>query len=472
MEVLGKSWQFLSGQHPAGVHAGDSHVHESPTLKKDLTIAKTDPIRPETHDQRSSTLMASQVMRKKVSTQYLDLLILAVALIVSPLLLIYPHLPGVNPTGMGVSVDEMYYVRWMSELRSDVGTSWIDVIGRAFTVNEGDRPFTLLLVLTIANLTSTPDLQVIRFLTVALAPMLVAASYVLIRYSRMLQNHKDLRIYASLGALFAAFSPQVVVGEYAGLLANWLAIIPAFFGILVLVRLWDSNSYRRMAGLLISLFVILTLVMVIHLYTWAHLVAMILLFAALSFIFSRKTVFMPKTKTILLLALVITTVVVEYGRSSYFSTLPLTDSESVVTRNVLGRTESRPLWERLDFTLTAYVGGFLSNPVLFLLALFWCIKGNFSRGIDRALLCMLFLMSMPILIGSVEFQTRILYNTPIFIAAALAMYYLPSGMDGRNRWLFVIAVCSVFATYSLRAMANMYLVLPEGVGIDRPFLLP
>jgi hypothetical protein len=99
-----------------------------------------------------------------------------------------------------------------------------------------------------------------------------------------------------------------------------------------------------MAGLLISLFAILTLVMVIHLYTWAHFVAMILLFAALSFIFSRKTVFMPKTKTILLLALVITTVVVEYGRSSYFSTLPLTDSESVVTRNVLGRTETRPLW--------------------------------------------------------------------------------------------------------------------------------
>jgi hypothetical protein len=79
---------------------------------------------------------------------------------------------------------------------------------------------------------------------------------------------------------------------------------------------------------------------------------------------------------------------------------------------------------------------------------------------------------MPILIGSVEFQTRILYNTPIFIAAALAMHYLPSGMDVRNRWLFVIAVCSVFATYSLRAMANIYLELPEGYSIDTPFLLP
>src|SRR5207249_9814766 len=66
-------------------------------------------------------------------------MILSAALILAPLLAMYPHLTGINPEGSGVSTDEQYYVNWMSKLRAESGT-WSDAIANAFTINNGDRP--------------------------------------------------------------------------------------------------------------------------------------------------------------------------------------------------------------------------------------------------------------------------------------------------------------------------------------------
>jgi hypothetical protein len=170
--------------------------------------------------------------------------------------------------------------------------------------------------------------------------------------------------------------------------------------------------------------------------------------------------------------LVVVGIAIEFSKAAYFSVPAVTASDSVVTNNVLESTDSRPMWDRLAFTLTAYVGGFLSNPVLLILSLVWVIKADFSKSLDRAIMCMFFLMSIPILIGSVEFQTRILYNTPMYVAAVLALSR-HSGAANRNlHSLLVIGIVLTLATYTLRAMANLYLVLPENYTLDAPFLLP
>jgi hypothetical protein len=417
-------------------------------------------------------LVATQLPKQTTSSRNLHSIILTIALISAPLVAIYPHLATVNPTGTGVSVDEMYYMKWLSDIKANANGEWIGLLTGAFTIVNGDRPFTLLLIMGIANLISVPELDVIRYLPVALAPMLAIASYSLVRYAGVLRNSKNLKLYASLAALFAAFSPQVVVGEYAGLLANWLALVPALFSILFLIRVWDSRDNRETAINLASFFAIFTLIIFIHLYTWLHLVAIVLLFTVLSFLFSRKSVLVPKTKLALLLVLVMVGITVEFSKAAYFSVPAVTASDSVVTNNVLESTDSRPMWDRLAFTLTAYVGGFLSNPVLLILSLVWVIKADFSKSLDRAIMCMFFLMSIPILIGSVEFQTRILYNTPMYVAAVLALSR-HSGAANRNlHSLLVIGIVLALATYTLRAMANLYLVLPENYTLDAPFLLP
>ena len=86
-------------------------------------------------------------------------------------------------------------------------------------------------------------------------------------------------------------------------------------------------------------------------------------------------------------------------------------------------------------------------------------------------------MSLPIAVGSVEFQTRVFYNTPIHIPAILALYGLASlnNHSIRNNpihYLSIVAVVLIAATYALHAMANLYLMAPPGYALESNFLLP
>jgi hypothetical protein len=61
----------------------------------------------------------------------------------------------------------------------------------------------------------------------------------------------------------------------------------------------------------------------------------------------------------------------------------------------------------------------------------------------------------------------------IQIPALLAIYSFSSrSRNGLLRTMLIVAVIAVMATYGIRAMANLYLELPEGIGLETEFLLP
>ena len=85
-------------------------------------------------------------------------------------------------------------------------------------------------------------------------------------------------------------------------------------------------------------------------------------------------------------------------------------------------------------------------------------------------------INVPVAIGSVEFQTRVLYNTPIHIAAVMALMWTGGKLGRQNedkplQKLLIVGVIFVMATYALRAMANLPLELPDGYQLEREFLL-
>ena len=396
-------------------------------------------------------------------------MILSAALILAPLLAMYPHLTGINPEGSGVSTDEQYYVNWMSKLRADSSATWSDAIANAFTINNGDRPLTLLLILAISNLTGSPDLLVVRYLPVALAPLIVMANYLLLRYSLKSRDEIKIKVFASIGAIFAVFSPQIVVGEYAGFLANWIALVMVYFALYFLIRGWETNNRNHAIHSFGILFVLLLLIMLTHLYTWTHFLAVMLLFGGMSFVFARKSVAAPKIKILLLLIVVGTMFPMDYAKSSYFSTPAATASDSAIATNIMPQ-DTNTRWDRLFFTMSSYVGGFLSNPALLLLAVIWIVKADLSKGLERLLISMFFISALPIAVGSVEFQTRVLYNIPFQIPALLALY--GAKFRSRTSLILLIAIVLSFATYAVSAMANLYLQLPEGYVLENQFLLP
>jgi hypothetical protein len=300
--------------------------------------------------------------------------------------------------------------------------------------------------------------------------MLVLANYGLLRYALRSSGKGQPVLYAAIGAIFAVFSPQVVVGEYAGFLANWIALIAAFFALYFLMSGWESQNRSQIIRSFGILFGILVVMMLVHLYTWAHTLTIILLFAGISFLLTRKTVHRPKFKIIFLLVVVGTAFSIDYARSSYLSTPAAAESSSALATNILPQ-ETAGRWDRLFFTMSVYVGGFLSSPALFLLALVWIVKSDMSKSFDRLMLSMFFILAVPIAVGSVEFQTRVLYNIPFQIPALMAIYGA-SFKDRTTRSLLIIAVVLSFASYALRAFAGLYLELPQGYVLDKQFLLP
>jgi hypothetical protein len=403
-----------------------------------------------------------------LTSKHLHRGLLALALVVAPLLMIYPHMPMINPGGERISTDEIFYMTWMAELRESIaseGGAWLSVVSNAFTINDGDRPLTLILILALSNLTGLPDLIVIRFLPAGLAPALVASNYFLLRHtldSRQYGTNR-VKVFAGIGAVLAVFSPQIVVGEYAGFLANWVALTVAYFAFHLLLRSWQSNERNKTYLSIAALFAVLLLTMLTHLYTWAHLLAIIVLFTGMSYVVSRNTVAGAKLKVLLILMVVAVSFSIDYARSVYLDISSAARSDSALASNIYA-LDPGGRWERLDFTLRSYVGGFLSNPVLFLLALVWIVKEKAS-ALAVLLFSMIFILALPAVVGSVEFQTRVLYNTPIHLAALMALTWTGGVFGRRNddkvlQKLLIVGIMLVSATYAVRAMAILPFVSP------------
>ncbi|HEY8139626.1 MAG TPA: hypothetical protein VIE86_00920 [Nitrososphaera sp.] len=386
----------------------------------------------------------------------------------------------------GISVDERHYLRWLEELEllRQQGASSGEIISAVFAVNGGDRPLSVLFMLFLADVTGLPGATIVRFLPVILAPALVASSYLLVRLVRpavlvgTIQGRKS--IVASTVAVAAAMSPQIVVGLYAGILANWLALIPALFSIVVAVKISEHAKskdldWRKLSASAAVLFALLALTNLFHVYTWGYLVLALGLFAVISFVVMRKSASVDRRVllkvSVILGSVIVASVAADYAKSSFLSVTSGLSQESILAGNTLSPTNFLSRWEALDFTFSSYVGGFLSNPVIMALALLWVFRSSYQKAFDRLLLSMIFLLAVPILFGSSDIQARVFYVVPLFIPALLSLNSLRQNNNG-TFFLAMFTLAISMAVYALRAIANMDLVLPEGYEVEEPFLIP
>jgi hypothetical protein len=102
-----------------------------------------------------------------------------------------------------------------------------------------------------------------------------------------------------------------------------------------------------------------------------------------------------------------------------------------------------------------------------MLALIWALKNNYLRSFDRLVFATLLIFAIPILFGTTVIQARVLYLIPLYIPAVMVL--LDQKRDKLVSYAIVAFALSV-AVYALRAVANLYLVLPDGYELDKPFL--
>jgi hypothetical protein len=458
-------------------------VTNSPASKKSSSFG--------TQTQALSADKAGKISLRAVAPHWV---ILSSALIIAPLLVLYPHLPGINQSGSGISTDERSYLNWLFELRktSESQGSWAasisETIGAAFMINSGDRPLSLLLMLALSNLSGLPDSYIVRFVFPAiLAPAFVASSYIFVRHGLPYDitdsesTAKNKKTAATV-AMIAALSPQIVIGLYAGLLSNWVALIPALFAMLFVIKIinhverftFHQASQFPLVFYALGFFACLSLTMLLHIYTWGFVILATILFTGISYISLRNSHFVIRRKLLEVIAIlatvVLASIIADYAKSSYFAVSSGLSRDSFVAGGSFNLENFHFRWENLDFTLRTYLGGSLTNPVLLVLALVWLFRANYVNGFDRMLYSMFFILVIPILFGNSGIQARILYVIPLFIPSIAATVSGRENSRGRVMVFFVVLLS--LSVYALHALANLYLVVPEGFELERPFLVP
>src|SRR5215217_1576603 len=387
---------------------------------------------------------------------------LLLAIILSIVLVLIPQHPLVNPDNRDIGVDTHYYVTWVRELAKSKNVS--DLIYQAFAVQgqSGDRPISLLFLFLIYHVVGGNLSELIEHFPIILGPATVLAFYVLTR--ELTRNEK----IAVIAAFFGAVSFHTLIGIYAGFYANWLALIVGYISIAFLFRYLRSGRFSD----IVVFSTLLIGVLFIHIYTWTvltaisgtFLVAMLLMAIwkkdkksnanNVSNLFTRKRI-------IWLLLAILLAIVIDITKVVLIGSSGGVERDIQVAQTNLGIEHLSMRWRILNATMHDSLGGIFSNFIILLLGLFWVLKSNMREPSNLFLVIFLSAGIVPLTFGWWVLQTRVFYDIPFEIPAAIALYYI-STRSG-NRLVTLAAACTWLVAISLVTVMNYYLVWRPGI---------
>jgi len=126
----------------------------------------------------------------------------------------------------------------------------------------------------------------------------------------------------------------------------------------------------------------------------------------------------------------------------------------------LGAEQFNLRWLILNATIHDSLGGVFSSFIILVLALFWVLKSNMQN--PSTVFIMIFLSAglVPLYIGSWTLQTRVFYDIPFEIPAAIALYYVSTRLGSM---LLTLSACTWLVAVSLITVMNYYFVWVPGV---------
>jgi hypothetical protein len=354
------------------------------------------------HFDNSSRVLTS---KKLVYTIIIAIMLFSIALVT------IPHLNPARQDHPNVSVDIVYYEKWIAQIQNSTD------LAQFLKISGGDRPLSLLLMLPIANLYPN-DIPLSLELVM---PPILASSLVLVMFllTRELTRNDVIALFSSF---LTAISFQLLVGTYSGYYANWIGLIVMYLSFVFLVRYLRNPSNHF--GL--SMFTALTVTLLfIHSYTWSIAAVFALFFVLVSY---YKKLFNSRRIVAIVCLVLLSSVVFDLAKSSTgigqgalgrnLFTLERTDSG-------LDQFENR--WSNLVRTIQVYVGGIYGNPFFLSIAFLGCILLLYNSKKEYTSHFVLILLSLgilPLFFGDREILARIIYVIPFQIPAAIAIFWI------------------------------------------------
>ncbi len=361
-------------------------------------------------------------------------LFLSMFMLLSIFLVLIPHHSLVNNENEIVGSDTATYVKRLIQLQEDDEQLFYKV----FTApNSYDRPLSFLLFYSAITVFSDNSYQVMDYLPIIFSPILVLTVFFLTR--EMTSND----IIALLASFLTAISFQPLIGIYAGLYSNWLALILGYASFVFLLR---GLRIPNVVNYLVFS-VLLFLMMLSHIYTWT----MFSLFISIFLLASYRLKMFQRRGVVIVFLIILASVAFDAGKSFIFDTPFWIERDAVIVSDSTGAENFSSIWANLSQTSLVYAGGMFGNFLLVSLCIYWLLRSNFQQMPNLFLAIFLSIGILPILFGGEITQSRVLYNIPFQIPAAIGLFYLTSQHRGN---LLVIATSIWLITMSIQAITN------------------
>ena len=347
-----------------------------------------------------------------------------------------PHQSFINIENELVGADSVDYVKWLNNIWEG-GQS--NLMYQAFVIQnpERDKPLSLILFSPVLTIFPENTYQAIDHLPIILSPLLVLAVFFL---TREITSNDAVSLLASF---LTAISFQMLIGVYAGLYANLLALIFGYLSIVFLLRF-----LKRPSGLnYLSYSVLLFLMMFSHVYTWT---LMILFLGIFLFVTWRLKIFERKRVGLVFL-IIVASAAFDSGKSI------MTEADSGFENNIdialihADILNVFSIWDNLSQTSLVYLGGIFGNFLILSLCIYWLLRSNFREMPNLFIAIFLSIGFLPILFGGEVIQSRVLFNIPFQIPAAIGLFYIANQHKSN---LLLLAISIWILTVSFQTIIN------------------
>jgi hypothetical protein len=375
------------------------------------------------------------------------LIYLALFMLLSIIIGLVPHQPVVNKDGRNVGADTGDYVKLIKDTSMNSNGNIQEFIRQIFVVQDGgDRPLFLLFLFTVVKMIPSDLLHTIDYLPILFGPALVLVVYFLTR--NLTSNNDSIPILASF---LTAVSFQVLIGTYAGLYANWFALIIGYLSIVYLFKFLKVPC--RINFIAYSILVILLLFS--HVYTWSILAIVMATFL----IVMLKMNHYRKRYIILLLFVILFSGVIDVIRMN------LTGSTGGIERDIqlynyygVGPNQFFIRWNNLIDTALHFLGGLFGNTIILGLGLYWLYRANYLEPYNIFIMIFLSVGIIPLFFGDWTIQWRVFYNIPFQIPAAIGLSYIKQQSRGI---MILLSICISLTAISVVSVSNFYPALPS-----------
>ncbi|WP_458719152.1 hypothetical protein [Candidatus Nitrosocosmicus sp. R] len=379
--------------------------------------------------------------------------ILTLILFFSILIALLPHLPFLNLENKSISVDTGNYGYTVKVLTTnkDLYHSFLESFQIQFGTHpnaaSGDRPLTLFIMVVLSILVPVDfDTLVDTIVPIILSPLLVLSVYYLVR------EFTNNQIVSLIAAFLTTISPQILVGIYGGLLANWFALTLFYFSVYGILKYLKSSENKY----LIILIILIILLRFTHVYSWIMMTPILIVFSIiyiikdntidLKFRIRKAIIFSLVLFTPYLLGNILLPLLVEVNQPNNLTDLN-NIFDSLTFKNLSTSLES------LTYSVMLQNGGITANGVILALCIGWIAYFYKFNTLTLFISVILILSIVPVFLGNNIFQSRILYNIPFQIPAAVTLYYIFRVKSAGKIAFISIVLCLV--TITLRTVSNL-----------------